>query len=249
MPVEVRQLARTRRTPWPATGATESAICSDPASAEPCPTTRAEAQPARVALNAGCERQFRGRTPVRDVRVLSPRTTLMILDNFEQVLPGPQLCQLLEGCPRLKVLVTSRAPLLLSFEQQCLIPPMSVPDLGRLLVREEIEQSASVALFKLRARAVNPEWELTAGETGVVAEICVRLDGLPLAIELAASWIRILTASAILAQLRRMLDLLASTQNDRVGCRNRRTRGLDAALAGDLAAYAGWTARVDGGRS
>jgi predicted ATPase len=150
------------------------------------------------------------------VRVLLPRNTLLILDDFEQVLPAAATVrQLLERSPQLRILVTSRTPLLLSFEQQCLIPPMSVPDLRGPLVGDEIEQSPAVALFKLRARAVDPEWELTSKDAAVVAEICVRLDGLPLAIELAASWIGILPASAILERLKRMLDLLTSPQQDR----------------------------------
>jgi predicted ATPase len=150
------------------------------------------------------------------VRVLQPRNKLLILDNFEQVLPAAATVrQLLERCPQLKILVTSRTPLLLSFEQQCLVPPMSVPDLRLPLVGDEIERSPAVALFKMRARAVDPEWELTSADAAVVAEICVRLDGLPLAIELAASWIGILPASAILERLKRMLDLLASRQQDR----------------------------------
>jgi predicted ATPase/DNA-binding CsgD family transcriptional regulator len=151
------------------------------------------------------------------VRVLRPRSRLLILDNFEQVLPAATMVrELLDRCPHLKMLVTSRTPLLLSFEQQCLVPPMSVPDLHRPLVGEEIEQSPAVALFKVRAQAVNPDWELSASDASLVAEICVRLDGLPLAIELAASWIGVLTASAILERLSRMLDLLASPQQDRV---------------------------------
>jgi predicted ATPase len=150
------------------------------------------------------------------VRVLGPRHTLLILDNFEQLLPASAAVQQrLEACPDLKIMVTSRTPLLLSFEQQCLMPPMSVPDLGRPLARDEIEQTAAVALFKLHARAVFPEWELDAHELAVVTEICVRLDGFPLAIELAASWMGLLSSSAILGQLMRMLDLLVSPLQDR----------------------------------
>src|SRR5689334_5608100 len=151
------------------------------------------------------------------VRVLRPRSRLLILDNFEQVLPAATMVrELLDRCPHLKMLVTSRSPLLLSFEQQCLVPPMSVPDLHRPLVGEEIEQSPAVALFKERAQAGDPDWQLSASDAALVAEICVRLDGLPLAIELAASWIAVLTASEILERLSRMLDLLASPQQDRL---------------------------------
>jgi len=151
------------------------------------------------------------------VRVLRPRTTLLILDNFEQVLPACLTVRdLLERCPSVKILVTSRAALRLSCEQQCLVPPMSVPDLRRPVIEAEIEQSPAVALFNVRAAAVDPEWQLTGGDAVVAAEICARLDGLPLAIELAASWMGTLTVSAILVQLRRMLDFLVSPQQDRL---------------------------------
>jgi predicted ATPase len=151
------------------------------------------------------------------VRVLRPRTTLLIVDNFEQVLPAClTVRELLERCPSVKILVTSRAALRLSREQQCLVPPMSVPDLRRPVIESEIEQSPAVALLNVRATAIDPEWQLMGGDAVVAAEICARRDGLPLAIELAASWMGTLTASEILGQLRRMLDFLVSPQQDRL---------------------------------
>ena len=149
-------------------------------------------------------------------RVLRSRSALLILDNFEQVLAAAPLVQrLINSCSHLKVLVTSRAPLQLSFEQQCLVPPLPVPDLSRPPVPAELEHSAAVTLFKLRSHTVNPTWELTPEEAPIVAEICVRLDGLPLAIELAASWMGILPTATILVQLSHALNLLVVARRDR----------------------------------
>jgi predicted ATPase len=149
-------------------------------------------------------------------RVLHGRRSLLILDNFEQVLAARSVVHaLLEGCSHLKILVTSRAPLQLSFEQQCLIPPLPLPALDPDMPLTEVERCAAVALFKLRAQAVNASWELTQDEARSVAELCVRLDGLPLAIELAASWMAILPVASILDQLSHTLDLLVSHESDR----------------------------------
>src|SRR5579859_3261387 len=144
-------------------------------------------------------------------RVLRARKALLILDNFEQVLAAAGLVShLLESCPQLKVLVTSRAPLHLSAEQQFLVPPLDVPDLNAPLLHDELKRNPAVALFTLRARAVNPTWELTLEEAMAVAELCVRLDGLPLAIELVASWIVLMPARAIGRRLTPVLDLLVA---------------------------------------
>jgi len=145
-------------------------------------------------------------------RVLRTRDALLILDNFEQVLSAAATVRfLLERCPRLKILATSRAALNLSSEQQFLVSPLEVPDLSAPLELDEIERNPCVALFKLRAQAVNPAWDLSIEEAPAVAELCVRLDGLPLAIELAASWTRLLPARAILRRLGKALDLLVAS--------------------------------------
>jgi non-specific serine/threonine protein kinase len=149
-------------------------------------------------------------------RMLRTRRVLLILDNFEQVLEARSVVnELLKTCGFLKVLVTSRAPLQLSCEQQCLVPPMPLPDTDHDLVWTDIEACEAIALFKLRAQAANATWELSADEAPAVAELCVRLDGLPLAIELAASWVAILPVVPMLEQFSRTLDLLVSRQSDR----------------------------------
>jgi non-specific serine/threonine protein kinase len=149
-------------------------------------------------------------------RVLRNNKTLLILDNFEQVLAASSLVHaLLDGCSHVKVLATSRAPLQLSFEQQCLVLPLPVPSLDGEMSLPDVAESAAVALFTLRAQAANASWELTRDEAPTVGELCVRLDGLPLAIELAASWVAHLPVAAILEQLSRTMDLLVAHQSDR----------------------------------
>jgi predicted ATPase len=119
---------------------------------------------------------------------LSERSLLLVLDNFEQV-PGaaPEVTELLAEAPGLKVLATSRAPLALYGEHVYPVPPLSMPDLERPPSLESLTQYEAVRLFLERARALKPDFEVTNESASAVAEICVRLDGLPLAIELAAA--------------------------------------------------------------
>ena len=119
---------------------------------------------------------------------LRPRRLLLALDNFEQVIgAAPLLGGLLAAAPGLVVLVTSRAVLRISGEHECPVPPLPVPPAGAAPDPEELRRYASVALFAERAHAADPGFELTGGNAAAVAEICRRLDGLPLAIELAAA--------------------------------------------------------------
>jgi len=127
---------------------------------------------------------------------------LLVLDNYEQlVLTAPLLEDLVANCPHLKVLVTSRTPLHVRGEQEYSVVPLATPNLGRLDFHELPTPYASMALFLERARAVKPEFEMTPEHTRAVAEICVRLDGLPLAIELAATWVKALAVQQIAARL------------------------------------------------
>jgi predicted ATPase/transcriptional regulator with XRE-family HTH domain len=138
---------------------------------------------------------------------LRDKQVLLVLDNFEQVLPAaPLLAELLDGAPRVKVLVTSREALRLQAEQEYSVPPLALPkseDLGAGLadLTAVVGQAEAVCLFVVRAQAVRWDFALTPDNVRAVAEICRRLDGLPLAIELAAARIRLLTPSAILGQL------------------------------------------------
>ena len=128
---------------------------------------------------------------------LRPRQQLLLLDNVEQVLTvAPHLEELLAACPHLKLLVTSRATLHVQAEQVFPVPPLPLPDLLHLPQSEALTQYAAVALFLHHARALQPSFQLTQANARAVAEICVRLDGLPLAIELAAARIRLFPPGA-----------------------------------------------------
>lgn len=140
---------------------------------------------------------------------LRERRLLLLLDNFEHVLAGaPSLAVLLAAAPHLKLLVTSRAPLRLAGEQEYAVQPLELPDPERLPEVAALSQYEAVALFIDRARAVRVDFEVTNRNAPAVAEICVRLDGLPLAIELAAARVRALTPQALLRRLEQRLDLL-----------------------------------------
>jgi predicted ATPase/class 3 adenylate cyclase len=140
---------------------------------------------------------------------------LLLLDNFEQVVEAASLvAALLATAPRLKVLVTSRAVLHLRGEQEFRVPPLRLPDARRLPPLGQISQYGAVALFVERAKLVKPEFELTAENASVVVEICRRLDGLPLPIELAAARIRLFPPQAMLARLESRLKLLTGGARD-----------------------------------
>ena len=133
---------------------------------------------------------------------------LLVLDNFEQIVAAaPQLEELLADCPRLSMLVTSRAVLHLSTEQVFPITPLSLPSLSSS-DNEDIAESAAVTLFVQRARHILPSFQLTPTNARAIAEVCVRLDGLPLAIELAAARVKLLPPQALLARLSQRLQLL-----------------------------------------
>jgi predicted ATPase/class 3 adenylate cyclase len=134
--------------------------------------------------------------------VLAERQLLLLLDNFEQVLAaGPAVAALLTQAPHTKILVTSRERLNLYGEHEYPVPPLALPDLARLPAPAVLEGCASVALFVARARAVRLDFQLTADNAASVAEICVRLDGLPLALELAAASSNRLTPETMLARM------------------------------------------------
>ena len=131
---------------------------------------------------------------------------LLLLDNFEQVVDAaPFVADLLAAAPTLNVLATSQAALRVRGEHEYPVPPLSLPDPDDA---DSMAASAAVALFVDRAQSVRPNFELNEENRAAVAEICVRLDGLPLAIELAAARIKLLTPQAMLTRLERRFDLL-----------------------------------------
>jgi predicted ATPase/DNA-binding CsgD family transcriptional regulator len=140
---------------------------------------------------------------------IGKRRLLLVLDNFEQVIgAATDVGTLLTACPGLKVLVTSREVLRLSAEHCYDVPPLAVPDLKHLPPLEFLAQIEAVRLLVTRAQAARPNFALTAENAVAVATICHRLDGLPLAIELAAARIRLLPPAAMLARLEQRLPLL-----------------------------------------
>jgi predicted ATPase len=146
---------------------------------------------------------------------LQDQQMLLVLDNFEQVVAAALLvAELLAACPRLKCLVTSRVVLRLSGEHEFPVPPLELPDPRRLPAINTLSQYAAVALFIQRALAVKPDFRVDNANAPAVAEICVRLDGLPLAIELAAARIKLLPPQAILTRLGRRLELLRGGARD-----------------------------------
>ena len=157
-----------------------------------------------------------GRSSIdRLVDHVGERRMLLVLDNFEQVAEAaPSVNALLSACPNLTVLASSRSILRVSGEQEYPVPPLGLPDPANLPPLTQLSQFEAVALFIERARSVKPGFNVTNENAPAVAEICVRLDGLPLAIELAAARIRILTPQAMLGRLEHRLGLLSGGSRD-----------------------------------
>jgi predicted ATPase/class 3 adenylate cyclase len=146
---------------------------------------------------------------------IGERCLLLVLDNFEQVADAaPQIAELLHLAPEFCVLVTSRSALRVSGEREYPVPPLDVPDPKHLPELEQFSTFESVALFVERAMAVRPDFAITSANAPAVAEICVRLDGLPLALELAAARVRVLSPQAILDRLGDRLGLLSGGARD-----------------------------------
>jgi predicted ATPase len=149
------------------------------------------------------------------IEYLREKKLLLVLDNFEQVLAGAQLVgQLLAACPHLKILATSRIPLGLYGEREYLVPPLSLPDPERPPSLEHLTQYEAVRLFIERAQDARPDFSVSNENAPAVAEICARLDGLPLAIELAAARIKVLPPQKMLDRLSDRLKLLARGARD-----------------------------------
>ena len=140
---------------------------------------------------------------------------LLLLDNFEHlVAAAPVVAQMLTACPNLKVLVTSQAPLHIYGEHEYPVPPLELPDPQSLPDLEVLSRLPAITLFVERAQAVKHQFALTKENAVAVATICARLDGVPLAIELAAARIKLLPPSAILARLESRLNLLTGGARD-----------------------------------
>ncbi|MFL5662411.1 MAG: LuxR C-terminal-related transcriptional regulator, partial [Ktedonobacteraceae bacterium] len=140
---------------------------------------------------------------------LRVKQCLLLLDNFEQVVDAaPDIAELLAACPRLIILVTSRAALHISGEHEFPLLPLALPDGTSPLAIHELTQYAAIALFLQRAMAIKPDFDVTTANIQTIAMICRRLDGLPLAIELAAARIKLLPPQALLQRLIHPLNVL-----------------------------------------
>jgi predicted ATPase/DNA-binding CsgD family transcriptional regulator len=156
------------------------------------------------------------RSPLKQLQtVLRERHLLLLLDNFEQVITAATtLATLLTCCPGLHMLITSRAALRLSAEHDFAVPPLAIPDLPRLPASQDLAQIPTVALFLERAGAVQATFRLTRENALTVAAICARLEGLPLAVELAAARIKLLPPQALLQRLEHRLEVLTCGARD-----------------------------------
>ena len=179
------------------------------------PITDPELVPSTIAHSLGVQVSGSELPLPRLLDHIKGKRMLLVLDNFEQILPAaPVVGQLLGASSALKVIASSRAPLRIAGEQEFPVPPLDVPDPQHLPTLEVLAQSDAVRLFVERAGAVRPDFRVTPENASAVAEICSRLDGLPLAIELAAARVKVLTPQAMLPKLREGLDMLASTARD-----------------------------------
>ncbi|MGD9561821.1 MAG: protein kinase [Pyrinomonadaceae bacterium] len=176
--------------------------------------TRPEVVASTIAQPIGVKEE--GGRPVLDLLKdhLAEKKMLLVIDNFEQVIDAaPQIAELLNAAGKLKLLVTSRELLRLTAEIEYQVPPLDLPEVeGRTF--EELRENEAIMLFAERARSARQGFTLTQENIRDVAAICARLDGLPLAIELAAARVKILSPGAVLAKLENRLNLLSGGARD-----------------------------------
>jgi predicted ATPase/class 3 adenylate cyclase len=176
---------------------------------ELAPITDPRLVPSAIADSVGARAE--GARPVLDTLRdhVRDREMLLVVDNFEQVLKAASVvADLLAAAPRMRILATSREPLHITGEQELAVPPLSLPDARESPAPKRLARYESVALFVQRAAAVVPGFRITEANAPATAEVCRRLDGLPLAIELAASRVKVLPPEAILERLEHRLELL-----------------------------------------
>ena len=148
-------------------------------------------------------------------RALRGLRTLLVLDNFEHVLSARgAIAELSEACPQLKLLITSRVPLHVRCERTYEVPGLAYPDPDRQLQPEDLSRFAAAALFVARSRSADPAFGLTSNNVRAVAALCAHFGGLPLALELAAARVRILSPAAILEHVRGNSELLSGGSSD-----------------------------------
>lgn len=170
---------------------------------------------ATIAKTLGL-RDVPGEEPIDGLKgYLGPRRALVVLDNFEQLIgAAPMVGELLEAAQKTTIMVTSRTPLGISGEQQFPIAPLAVPPLDKLLTDTDIEAYDATALFAARARTSQPSFTVDEGTATDIATVTAQLDGLPLAIELAAARMRLLTPHDLLVRLRERRSALGAGPTD-----------------------------------
>ncbi len=157
-----------------------------------------------------------GERPVQQALIewLRERNLLLVLDNLEQLLDAAAgLAEVLSACPEVKVLATSREPLRVRWEHLRVVPPLGVPEPGDVASLDAVQAAPAVALFLDRAQAVDASFALSDANAPTIAALCRRLDGLPLALELAAARVRSLPPTLLLAHLNQRLDLLTGARD------------------------------------
>jgi predicted ATPase len=168
-----------------------------------------------IMLVLGIMEKAGGSAEVTLKEFLKSKRILLLLDNFEQIIDAATLVvSLLHDCEQMKVIVTSRAPLRVRGEYEFPVLPLEVPDLTKMPDSNRLSLYAAVALFVQCAQAITPDFIVTSENARPIAEICARLDGLPLALELAAARTRILPLADLLSRLRHRLDLLTGGPRD-----------------------------------
>lgn len=180
------------------------------------PVSDPEFVPASIAQTLGL-RTMSDQSPLDELKEqLQAKSMLLLLDNFEQVTGAAGgMAELLGACPKLKLLVTSREALQVRGEYVFPLSPLALPDVDlKKLSLEQLTRYEAVRLFIERAQAVKPTFEMTVENARIVVEICARVDGLPLAIELAAARIRLFSPRALLERLGSRLDLLRGGARD-----------------------------------
>jgi predicted ATPase/DNA-binding XRE family transcriptional regulator len=167
----------------------------------------AQLVPASIARALGVRESGSRSAQELVLEFLRDRQLLLVLDNFEHLLSvAPLLAELLQGASRLTLLVTSRTALRLRAERRLAVPPLATPA-SKARARDVIASAPAVALFVERSRAADPEFALTSANATAVALLCRRLDGLPLALELAAAWVPLLPPAVLLRRLEQRLPL------------------------------------------
>jgi predicted ATPase/class 3 adenylate cyclase len=161
-------------------------------------------------------KEAEGRTPGQGiVSLLADKSALLLLDNLEQIVQAaPEVARLVESCPNLRVVTTSRTPLRIAAEWEYPLAPLALPA-SEPQSAESLGEYAAIALFVQRARAAKASFALTPANAGAVTAVCRRLDGLPLALELAAARLRLLSPQALLERLDHALNVLTTGPRDR----------------------------------